>query len=123
MSRDRDWTTWVRFFLTAVRTHAEEDLTKIEDILALHEDLMWRLPEITRSRHAVAALDRLFRQPVFTRTGFARRAGIPEHVARRLLRKLRADGGVEVLRAASGRRAAIRVFAELLDVAEGRAAG
>ncbi|MCY3808915.1 MAG: hypothetical protein OXG58_05755 [Gemmatimonadetes bacterium] len=87
------------------------------------DDLMWHLPEITRSRHAVAALDRLFRQPVFTRTGFARRAGIPEHVARRLLRKLRADGVVEVLRAASGRRVAILVFAELLDMAEGRAAG
>ena len=75
--RDQEWTTWVRFFLTAVRTHAEEDLARIEGILALHDDLMWRLPEITRSRHVVAALDRLFRQPIFTRTGFARRAGIP----------------------------------------------
>ena len=49
VSRDRDWTAWVRFFLEALRIQAEESLAKTQGVLALYEDLKGRVPEMTRS--------------------------------------------------------------------------
>ena len=122
VSRDRDWTVWVRFFLEAVRTQAEENLVKTQGILALYEDLKRRVPDMTRSKYATAALDWIFHRPVFESTEFQRRAGIPAHTARRLLGVLRNRGVVKVLRPSSGRRAALPIFTDLLDIVEGRSA-
>ena len=121
VSRDRDWTVWVRFFLEAVRTQAEESLAKTQGILALYADLKRCVPEMTRSRYAIAAVDWIFCRPIFASTEFQRRAGIPAHTGRRLLGVLRDGGIVNVLRPSSGRRAALLIFTDLLDIAEGRA--
>ncbi len=122
VSRDRDWTVWVRFFLEALRTQAEKSLAKTQGMLALYEKLKRRVPEMTRSRYAIAALDWLFHRPIFASTEFHRQADVPAHTARRLLGVLRAGGIVNVLRPSSGRRPALLIFTDLLDIVEGRAA-
>ncbi len=120
VSRDRDWTTWALFFMKAVRAQAEENLDKARGILGLYEDLKTSIPRMTRSRYATSALDWLFRRPVFSSTAFARSAEIPGPTARRFLAVLRMNGVLKELVPPAGRRAALWVFPDLLNLAEGR---
>ena len=119
VSRDDDWTGWCRFFLEAVRRQAEDDLTRVKGILALYEHLKERIPGLTRSLHAIRALDWLFARPIFGSTEFTAAAGIPQPVARRILRALREGGVLAVLAERRGRRPAVLAFPELLSVAAG----
>lgn len=120
VSRDRDWTTWTLFFMQAVRAQAEENLVKARGILGLYDDLKTRIPRMTRSRYATSALDWLFRRPVFSSTDFVLGADIPGPTARRLLTRLRTNGVLKELVPSAGRRAALWVFPDLLNLAEGR---
>ena len=75
---------------------------------------------MTHSQHAVTALDWFFQRPIFKTSDFVASAGIPKPTANRILRAIREDGLLKELRPASGRRAAVLAFAELLNLAEGR---
>jgi Fic family protein len=120
VSRDDDWTGWCRFFIEAVKVQAEENLARTQAILALHDDLKHRLPEMTRSQYAVRALDWIFARPIFSAPDFIRDAGIPAPTARRFLGVLRKAFILKDLRHGRGRRAAVLAFPALLNIAEGR---
>lgn len=120
VSRDDDWTGWCCFFIEAVKVQAEENLTRTQAILKLHGDLKRRLPELTRSQHAMRALDWIFARPIFRAPDFIADAGIPAPTARRFLKVLRQGGVLRDLRPGRGRRAAILAFPALLNIAEGR---
>ncbi len=121
VSKDDDWTGWCRFFLTAVREQAEDNLAKAKGILELYETTKLRVSEVTRSRYAIHALDWIFQNPIFSSNGFVTESDIPAPTARRVLNALVDHGVLEVSRASSGRRPAILMFEDALDVAEGRA--
>ena len=120
VSRDGDWTGWCRFFLEAVRAQAEENLTKARGILALYEDMKGRVAAVTRSRYAIHILDWIFERPIFNSSDFVATAEVPDRTARRLLAALREHGILRALRAGNGRRGAILVFPDLLNIAEGK---
>ena len=119
VSRDDDWTGWCRFFLEAVRTQAEDNLTKAKSILDLYEDMKRRVPDLTRSQYAIHALDWIFERPIFRSSDFVASAGIPEPTARRFLGVLRKGGILEEIRVGRGRRAAVLSFPHLLNIVEG----
>ena len=122
VSRDGDWTGWCHFFLEGVRTQAEDNLAKAQGILALYEQMKSRVPEMTRSQHAIRALDWIFARPIFRSSDFIESAGIPAPTARRFLGVLQKGDILSVLAPGSGRRAAVLEFPALLDIAEGRRA-
>ena len=122
VSRDRDWTGWCRFFLEAVRVQAEENLTKAQGIIDLYESLKRHVAELTRSRHAIRALDWIFQYPIFRSSDFTSTAGIAERTARRILDVLCKAGVLRIVNPGSGRRTTVLVFPALLNVAEGRQA-
>ena len=78
------------------------------------------MPDMTRSRYSMAALDWIFGHPIFSGPMFFRQARIPERTARRLLAMLRDNGVIRDLAPASGRRSRLLVFPDLLNIAEGR---
>ncbi len=121
VSRDDDWTGWCRFFLQAVRAQAEDNTAKAREILNLYERMKHHIAELTHSQYAMAALDFIFQFPVFSSTDFVAQEKVPAPAARRILNALRDDGVLRAARPASGRRPAIFVFDELLDIAESRA--
>ena len=120
VSKDDDWTGWCRFFLTAVREQAEDNLSKAKGILELYETTKLRVSEATRSRYAIHALDWIFQNPIFPSNGFVAGSEIPDATARRVLNSLVEHKVLQVFRHSSGRRSAILMFQEVLDVAEGR---
>ena len=68
VSRDDDWTGWCRFFLEAVRVQAEDNLSKAQGIIDLYDRMKRRVTDLTRSQHAIQALDWIFQYPMFTVT-------------------------------------------------------
>lgn len=120
VSRDDDWTGWCAFFLEAVRAQAEENLEKARRILDLYEEMKVRVPEVTRSQYAMRAVDWIFGRPVFQSTGFIHEGEVPGATARRILRVLRDEEILSVIRPSAGRRPAILAFTALMNIAEGR---
>jgi Fic family protein len=120
VSRDRDWTPWVAYFLRALRQQAESNEARARGILALYEELKPKVVDWTRSQHGVRALDWLFSIPIFMSTDFLQKSEIPAATGRRILRVLCEHGVLQALEPGRGRRAGIFVFPRLLNIAEGR---
>ncbi|MEJ5260389.1 MAG: Fic/DOC family N-terminal domain-containing protein [Anaerohalosphaeraceae bacterium] len=120
VSRDNDWTGWCQFFLKAIESQARENQEKATKILQLYEEKKNQIQEITRSQYTLHILDFIFENPIFKATTLAKIGKIPESSAKKLLIDLRNANVIKTLKQASGRRAAVFVFHELLNIAEGR---
>jgi len=118
ISRQDDWNGWVAFFLKALVEQARSNTIKTRGILSLYERMKADVPEATRSQYAIQAIDALFDQPIFQTADFISRSGIPRNSALRILRKLRELDIVHDLRPQRGRRGAILVFAQLLQIVD-----
>ena len=119
VSRDDDWTGWCRFFLEAVRSQAEDNLSRTQGILDLYGDMKERIAGLTHSQYAIHAQDWLFERPIFRSTDFVKTVGIPEPTARRFLQVLQKHGILKAIIPGGGRRATVFAFPELLNVAGG----
>ena len=122
ISRDGDWTGWCAFFLQALITQAETNQSRAQSILELYRTRKDWIADRTHSQYGVRALDWMFERPIFKASDFAASAGIPGPTSNRILRICRDNGLLRELRPASGRRAAILCFPELLNIAEGHEA-
>lgn len=122
VSRDNDWTGWCAFFLQAVISQAEENQDKAQNILSLYSHRKDWVVDVTHSQYGVRALDWFFNRPIFRTSDFVATAGIPRPTANRILRVVRDEMLLREIRPASGRRAAVLAFPELLNIAEGRRA-
>ena len=120
VSKDDDWTEWCRFFLTALREQAEDNLTKARGILDLYETMKTRVAEATRSRYAIHVLDWIFQYPIFRSNQFANAMHIPAATGTRILNALVDQGIIEVAMPSTGRRPSVMMFQDVLDIAEGR---
>ncbi len=120
VSRDDDWTGWCQFFLEAVTRQAEDNLAKAREIRRLYDNLKDRVVQLTHSQYAIYALDWIFECPIFCSTDFAKQSSIPQSSAKRILHVLRDASIVKTLVEGKGSRAAVLVFPDLLNAAEGR---
>jgi Fic family protein len=120
ISRDDDWTAWCQFFLKAVTSQAQENQRKATEILDLYEAKKTQIVKLTHSQYSIHALDFIFGRTVFNASDFTNNAGIPAPTAKRILALLRDNGILITLREASGRRAAVYIFRELMNTAEGK---
>lgn len=120
VSRDDDWTGWCKFFLEAARAQAEDNLGKAEAIFDLYDKAKFRVSDATRSRYAIHALDWIFQYPIFSSSHFVTDAGIPERSAWRILGTLCDNGILKIHHSGNGRRAAVYICSEILNIVEGR---
>lgn len=120
VSRDRNWTGWCEFFLIALKAQAKENQQKTSAILKLYESKKKQIHEAFRSLYAGHALDLMFERPIFKTSDLTRGAQISEPTAKRIISELRNTSIIKVLREGKGRRSTIYVFAELINIAEGK---
>ncbi|NLA99839.1 MAG: Fic family protein, partial [Methanomicrobiales archaeon] len=92
---------------------------KATAILDLYDEMKQTVPEVTRSQYAVAALDALFKTPIFIPSEFYEQTGIPKKTANRLLQQLREQDIITALTEGGGRRATTYVFSRLIAITEG----
>ena len=118
ISRDGAWTAWCVFFLNGIQRQAVENERKAKAILNRYDNLKERIINLTHSQHAVAALDYIFKFPIFSGTQFTNSADIPKPTAGRILKILRDENILVVIRKPSGRIPAVYAFIELLSITE-----
>lgn len=114
VSANDDWEGWCLFFLAAVEQQAIANLDVANTIRQFYDDMKQQFTELLASKYAVAALDYLFTSPVFSNSRFTKTAGIPGQTAARFSRVLLQEGLLQVVREASGRRAATYRFEPLM---------
>jgi len=119
VSHDGNWTGWCEFFLRAVTVQAEQNQEKASKILTLYETKKNQVIHLTHSQYAIHALDYIFAHPIFKAVDFTGSKEIPTPTAKRILTIFREKGLLRILREARGRRAAVYVFTELVNTAEG----
>ena len=118
---DGEWQGWVEFFVDAVTTQAEGNLSKVRDIRDLYEDLRREVVEITHSQFASGAVDAFFARPVISATDFRTIGGFKTRVtANHMLRQLEAANLIERLRDGAGPTPAVYVLPQLINITEGR---
>lgn len=114
VSSENDWDGWCEFFLTAVEQQAIDNVETAQAISDFYDDMKPRFIELLASKYAVAALDYLFTNPVFSNSRFTRNAGIPPQTAARFTRVLLRESLLQVVREAAGRSPAIYRFEPLM---------
>jgi Uncharacterized conserved protein len=120
VSQDNDWTGWCSFFLKGIREQAAENEKKARSILSLYEKVKIEVMELTRSKHAIRAVDFIFQTPTFQGPWFMRLSGIPRPSAARILKILIEGDVLKTAVRGRGRRPGIFVFRDLINIAEGK---
>lgn len=118
VSEHGDWTGWCVFFLKALMAQAEANTSKARQIFVLYETKKKEFVEITRSKHAITALDFIFKRPLFLASEFTLGSDITESAAKRILRRLLDAGILNQIYKGAGQRSSLLAFSELLDIAD-----
>ena len=116
VSSSDNWTGWTEFFLEAIASQAEANLTTAKRITSLYEEMKEPFREMSGSKWHMAARDCIFENPVFKNSQLIGRSGIPKHAATRVTRLLHEGGLLRELRPARGRRGAMYIFEPLMDI-------
>jgi Fic family protein len=115
------WNKWITFFLTGLIEQAKQNANKAREIMALYARLKARVLELTHSQFAVPLLDVLFVHPIIRSSEIGKQKGMPSMpMVMNMIGKLKEDGILKVIRAASGRRAQVLVLKDLINLCEGR---
>ena len=120
ISQKGEWNGWIEFFLKAICIQAKANSLKVKKIMSLYDDMKDKIHSTTHSQYTIHLLDAIFDRPIFETTDFISRSKINKKTAMALLKQLREQKIIAVLREGSGRKPSILCFPELLNIAEGR---
>ena len=116
VSEHGDWESWCTFFLEAIEQQAITNLTIVQNIHQLYEDMKITFADILSSRWSVNALDFLFTYPIYRNNKFTSESGIPAATAARFTRALLDNNIIITNEEASGRRPALYSFEPLMNI-------
>ncbi len=120
ISRDNDWNGWIEFFLKAIMEQARSNNAKVTSIMNLYDAMKARIHAMTHSQYTIHLLDALFDRPIFESTHLAKNTVIPASSLKTFLPKLKKENILLEIRPAQGCKPAVLVFAELLNIIEGK---
>jgi len=118
ISKNGDWNGWIAFFLTAIKAQANQNNTKVREILSLYEEMKVQIYEITHSQYTMHLLDAIFNQPILNTSYFIKHADIPIASVKSLIPKLKQHKILQQIRPAKGRNPAILAFGQLINIIE-----
>lgn len=118
ISRDGDWLAWIRFFLEAFVTQANNNLSLIRQVIRLYEEKKREIADLLHTDQAIHIIDLLFDTPVFRATAVHVRLGIQRQRAALYIRTLKEAGVIRELRPAKGQRAALLSFEDLWQITD-----
>ena len=118
VSSEKKWDDWIEFFLKAILAQAKTNSVRAKKILELYDIKKERIAKATHSQYVIKILDALFKRPIFSSTDFIKASGIPRRSALWLLRILKKEKIISVLREGAGRRPEILGFNRLINIIE-----
>ena len=120
ISQDGNWNDWIAFFLSAITIQARINAKKVKEMMSLYEQMKEDVQNITHSQYSITLIDAIFDRPIFSTSDFIKRTNIHKPTALSLLRQLRDNDILHVVREGKGRQPAIYSFEKLLEIADRR---
>ncbi len=120
ISEKGDWNQWIEFFLNGVKVQAMHNSNKVRDIMNLYEKMKAVIHDLTHSQYSFKIIDAMFDKPIFSTTDFIKTTGISKQSASKFLTALKEKELIAVLEEASGRKPAVYIFRQLINIAEGK---
>lgn len=116
-----DWQGWLEFFIEAVVSQAESNLSKVRAIRDLYIECRRTFVDVTHSQFAGSAVDAFFERPIIRASDFRQLAGFNSRItANNVLRQLEGAGLVRRIREGAGPIPAVYALPQLINIAEGR---
>jgi Fic family protein len=116
ISDHKDWTGWIKFFLTAITTQALKNSSKVLKIMLLYKKLKEELPAIINTKYIMGIIDTIFKMPLITNAEFSKVSKIPQASTARVINDLTKNKILVEVRKGTGRRAKIVAFDELIKI-------
>jgi len=114
---NKEWESWIVFFLKGIISQSEKNIEKAKAILELYEMMKEKIVSITHSQYSIKALDILFDMPIFSSTDFIKSSKIPRASSKRILKRLEESDTLTILMKGIGRKPTIYAFRKLIDIA------
>lgn len=115
VSEKQDWTSWIKFFLSALTTQARKAEDTGKEILKLHASYKEKITEFN-SAYAIHLLDAIFVRPIFTTASLRRYAKIKNTQTFFNLVAKFTEAGILKEAAPEKKRNKMYVFTELMDL-------
>ena len=109
---------WIRFFLSALISQAENNLMLTRQVIDLYDKTKVEITDHLHTDQAIHILDLLFDTPVFLAKELHERLGIQRQRAAMYIRKLKQTVIIDELRPASGRKSALLSFERLWEITD-----
>ncbi len=85
ISKDKDWTNWIKFFLHAIEVQSQKNIEKIQQILNLYNNLKEEIINMPTPKNSIKVLDFLFSTPIFTTKIFHQHTNIEKRNIYRII--------------------------------------
>jgi Fic family protein len=114
-----DWQGWIEFFLNAIIKQSEINIGKSKKMLELYEEGKKEFAAATQSQYAIAALDAFFKKPIINTSLFLKTTVIHNRgTGNDILKKLVNAKLIKLYKPSEGRKPAVYIFCDLLNIIE-----
>jgi len=114
-----DWQGWIEFFLNAIIEQSGINVEKSKKMLELYEKSKMEFAAATQSQYAIAALDTFFKKPIINTSLFLKTTAIHNRgTGNDILKKLVNAKLIKLLKPSEGRKPAVYIFCDLLNIVE-----
>jgi Fic family protein len=113
---EKDWGTWISFFLTAVMVQAEANSAKATQVLKLYNSMREKMVRITKSPYSIKILDALFTMPILRPFDLSKISGLETKSVRRIIAKLKDEKVLRTIQEHAGRTPEVLVFNDLYQI-------
>ncbi len=115
------WNNWIEFFLIGVDEQAKKNSEKAREIMKLYDEMKEKVLGLTHSQFATPLIDQIFEKPIFQSSHLRFKPVQPSRPQlNNMLVLLKKSNILKVIREGSGRRGTVYVFADLLNLCEGK---
>lgn len=121
ITETNNWQGWLNFFLEAIISQAESNLSKVKAVRDLYEEMRKGFVDATHSQYSSAAVDVFFMRPIVTGPDFFRLAAFNNRItANGMLKQLEAAQLIKRVREGRGQLPSIYAMPQLINITEGK---
>ena len=119
--REGSWNNLIEFFLIGIDEQAKKNADKAREIMKLYDEMKVKVLGLTHSQFATPLIDQIFATPIFQSSHLQFKPVQPSRPQlNNMLILLKKSNILKVIREGSGRRGTVYVFADLLNLCEGK---
>lgn len=115
ISKDQAWIEWISFFLRAIISQSINNISKVNQIKDLYQEMKEKIRKITKSQYCHKVVDSIFETPIFAKDLIIQK-GIPTPTAQKIIKQLTDAKILLILQRGSGRKPTVYCNHALINI-------